>query len=371
MHTAARKFVERSLLDYGDVTGDVVEFGSRDANGGVRDLFPHAQSYLGIDIAPGPGVDLAMDASQWRPTRAYACVVSTETFEHTMKWPQLLRLGAEALAPDGIMIITCASGKRRRHSATVPESAPAPGEYYANVQPDAFHEAAEKCNLEATIIAEENDLHAVLRRKLPPRSGIQIVGAGMWRTATVSLQKALEQLTGRPCHHMTELDLHPQQVSQWQQIVNGVRPNWAHLLQGYGSACDWPSLAFWEDLYKAYPESLVVLSVRDPEDWWQSVSRTVLLSAPTKETIKNPWDCLVVDLFEKHFIGREFNHEQAIEAYNRHNQYVREAVAFNRLIEWAPEDGWLPLCRALRQPVPDQPFPHLNTTADYRRNHYL
>jgi hypothetical protein len=47
MHAAARQFVEKTLAAYGDITGDVVEFGSRDANGGVRDLFPHVRSYLG------------------------------------------------------------------------------------------------------------------------------------------------------------------------------------------------------------------------------------------------------------------------------------------------------------------------------------
>ena len=37
-----------------------------------------------------------------------------------------------------------------------------------------------------------------------------------------------------------------------------------------------------------------------------------------------------------------------------------------RLVDWQPGDGWEPICAALRLPVPDEPFPHVNTTADFR-----
>jgi hypothetical protein len=36
------------------------------------------------------------------------------------------------------------------------------------------------------------------------------------------------------------------------------------------------------------------------------------------------------------------------------------------LVEWRPNDGWAPLCQALDVPVPDQPFPHVNTTEEFR-----
>lgn len=373
MHAAARQFVEETLAAYGDITGDVVEFGSRDANGGVRDLFPHARSYLGIDAHAGPGADLVQDAALWRPTHGYACVITTETFEHTANWRGLLHTGALALAPDGIMIVTCASGRRPRHSATIPDKPPQPGEYYANVRPADFRQAAEKLGLQVSLAGSDNDLYAVCRLQPPALDvpGIKIVGAGMWRIGTVSLKRALEQLTGQPAHHMSELLQHPHQVNQWLSVLRGMRPAWPTLLQGYGSTLDWPSLAYWHDIYQTYPNALVLLSTRGPDEWWNSISQTVLQSAPTPDNAKTPWDRLVVDLFQNHFVGRFPTKKQAIDAYNAHNEQVRQTVPPNRLLEWSPADGWTPLCRALHKPIPDTPFPHLNTTAEYRRNNRL
>ena len=56
----------------------------------------------------------------------------------------------------------------------------------------------------------------------------------------------------------------------------------------------------------------------------------------------------------------------AIAAYERHNADVRVSLPSDRLVDWQPGDGWEPICEVLDLPVPDQPFPHVNTTADFR-----
>jgi hypothetical protein len=56
----------------------------------------------------------------------------------------------------------------------------------------------------------------------------------------------------------------------------------------------------------------------------------------------------------------------AIGAYERHNEEVRRTVPPDRLIDWRPGDGWEPICSALGVPVPADPFPHENTTADFQ-----
>ena len=53
-------------------------------------------------------------------------------------------------------------------------------------------------------------------------------------------------------------------------------------------------------------------------------------------------------------------------AYDAHAAAVREAFAgTGRLLEWRATDGWAPLCAALGVPVPDEPFPHVNTREDW------
>jgi hypothetical protein len=53
-------------------------------------------------------------------------------------------------------------------------------------------------------------------------------------------------------------------------------------------------------------------------------------------------------------------------AYLKHNDDVRGSVAPGQLVEWRPGDGWGPLADALGRPVPDAPFPHVNTTDEFR-----
>src|SRR5207244_12493939 len=53
-------------------------------------------------------------------------------------------------------------------------------------------------------------------------------------------------------------------------------------------------------------------------------------------------------------------------AYLAHNDEVRATIPADRLLEWWPGDGWDPISAALELPVPDAPFPHVNTTAEFR-----
>jgi hypothetical protein len=56
------------------------------------------------------------------------------------------------------------------------------------------------------------------------------------------------------------------------------------------------------------------------------------------------------------------------DAFERHNDAVRETVPAGRLLEWTPTDGWDPLCERLGVPIPEQPFPLTNQTAEWRAN---
>ncbi len=51
--------------------------------------------------------------------------------------------------------------------------------------------------------------------------------------------------------------------------------------------------------------------------------------------------------------------------YERRLVDVRAAIPAERLVEWQPGDGWEPLCTALGLDVPDEPFPHENSTKQF------
>src|SRR5437016_10297258 len=99
---------------------------------------------------------------------------------------------------------------------------------------------------------------------------LKVVGAGLGRTGTNSLKLALERLLGAPCYHMFEVRQHPEHVPIWADAANGRPVNWDALFEGYTSAVDWPACAYWRILMDRYPDSIVILSRRDPEAWWSS-----------------------------------------------------------------------------------------------------
>jgi SAM-dependent methyltransferase len=79
MHESVRLFVKQHA---GDLVGPVLEVGSFDVNGTVRDLCP--TPYTGCDILDGPGVDVVYDERDPLPFGygQFGAVLCLEVFEH-------------------------------------------------------------------------------------------------------------------------------------------------------------------------------------------------------------------------------------------------------------------------------------------------
>ena len=197
---------------------------------------------------------------------------------------------------------------------------------------------------------------------------LRVVGAGIGRTGTHSLKIALERLLGGPCYHMIEVFGHPDHVPLWHAAANGDMPDWDALFDGYVATVDWPGGSFWPELSAQYPEAVVLLSVRESaEAWWRSADRTILeISRRGTDSGFPGFFEMTNALFSQRFTPQWSEREPAMAAYETHNQAVRDGVPAERLVEWQPADGWEPLCAALGVPVPDEPFPKVNTTEDFR-----
>jgi len=198
---------------------------------------------------------------------------------------------------------------------------------------------------------------------------LRVVGAGLGRTGTLSLKIALERLLGAPCHHMMELFGRPEQVPVWHAAARGEMPDWNEFLARYQAVVDWPAAAFWRELSEAFPEALVLLSVRDPDSWWKSASDTIFPEILREQTRVPPglegWQPMVRELLGARFDAPIENRQAATAAFEAHNGRVRETIAANRLLEWRAGDGWEPICEALSLPVPDEPFPRTNSTSEF------
>jgi hypothetical protein len=140
-------------------------------------------------------------------------------------------------------------------------------------------------------------------------------------------------------------------------------PDWSALLAGYRAAVDWPAASFWPELSAAFPDALVLLSLRDPDSWWRSASTTIF---PASRQAPGPWRDMVDAVFAARFTSALDDRDACLAAFARHNEAVRRGVPRERLLEWRASDGWGPLCAALGVPVPEEPFPRVNTSEEFQ-----
>jgi hypothetical protein len=195
---------------------------------------------------------------------------------------------------------------------------------------------------------------------------LAVVGAGVGRTGTHSLKLALEQLLDAPCHHMLEILGDPTQIPAWIDAIEGRPVDWSAMLARYRAIVDWPGSSFWPELFAAYPDAVVLLSVRDPEGWYRSAANTIVLTFEHMPPEVAPWMEAVRKLLRDRFSDRFDDPTAMMDAFVRHNDAVRAAVPADRLLEWSLGDGWEPICERLGLPLPAEPFPVTNTTDAFR-----
>lgn len=198
--------------------------------------------------------------------------------------------------------------------------------------------------------------------------GLKVIGAGLGRTGTTSLKLALEELLGGRCYHMLEVRERPDDAGVWGDAYQGSFPQWSQFFDPYIAAVDWPSAPFWRELSEALPEAPIVLSVRDVDAWWNSVSNTIFIALATyfaPDAPDDDWTRMGQGMMTQ-FSPNWQDESAAKEAYLAYNEHVRATAPADRLVEWRPTDGWAPICSALGLNVPDRPFPHLNTTDQAR-----
>lgn len=204
---------------------------------------------------------------------------------------------------------------------------------------------------------------------------MRVIGAGFGRTGTLSFKRALEDLGLGPTYHMQEAMRRPSHIDAWLRYGQGGAVDWDELFSGFGSGVDFPVSCVWEELAAHYPDAKVVLTVRDPQQWWTSTAATIyqfrtafpawmLRTVPMTRHFVEMVDRLVWDgLFDGRFADRE----HAVAVFERHIDRVRATCPPDRLLVFDVRDGWEPLCAFLDVPVPVHPFPHLNDAKVMRR----
>lgn len=115
-HAAQMLFIAKTASLFPAYFNDcrVLELGSRNINGTVRDFFSGCD-YVGVDYSPGPLVDVQCLFHEYRSDRLFNTIISCEAFEHDPYIEQSLDNALSLLKPGGLFVATWASPLRGEH----------------------------------------------------------------------------------------------------------------------------------------------------------------------------------------------------------------------------------------------------------------
>lgn len=194
---------------------------------------------------------------------------------------------------------------------------------------------------------------------------MRVICAGFGRTGTASLKSALEELLGASCYHFEEIFRNGQHRKQWSQFALGeIEMDWETLFADYAATVDFPSCAYYRELTEAFPDALVILSVRDLDSWANSWTGLWLYLRFFRLLRWIPWVGQIVNILDHIIRDRTFHgdmsREGVIATHKMHLKTVKEAIPESKLLVYRVQEGWAPLCSALNVPVPNIPFPRHN-----------
>jgi hypothetical protein len=194
---------------------------------------------------------------------------------------------------------------------------------------------------------------------------LRVVGSGLGRTGTKSMQSALNLLGVGPCHHMVEVFAHPESMQLWVDASEG-KPDWDLIFKDYQSMVDYPGAAYWRQIADHFPDAKVLHTVRDPDKWFDSTQATIF--APQGGARQDGQG--LRERFFDSFVGPLRNHlddrAYMTDYFRRHTDAVKAAIPPERLLVFEVGEGWDRLCRFLGVPVPAEPYPSENSTADFQ-----
>lgn len=197
---------------------------------------------------------------------------------------------------------------------------------------------------------------------------LKVIGLGLGRTGTYSLKTALEHLQLGPCHHMERVAQNmPVQLPLWNALLDNPT-NFEAVYEGMQSAVDWPTAAFYKELYRAYPNAKFILTHRSKESWAESFGSTIYKLLADRETAPAPvreWLNMVVKVIEKSGFPMGLDFNGLAERYEAHKDAVRDFIPGEQLLVYQVKEGWEPLCKFLNVEAPTMDFPRTNNREEF------
>ena len=206
---------------------------------------------------------------------------------------------------------------------------------------------------------------------------LKVIGAGLPRTGTLSMKRALEELGFGRCYHMEEVFADHRRSQAWASYFTGGPVDWDEVFEGYGAAVDAPAYLAWRDLIRVYPDAKVVLTVRDAKSWYDSMLKTILADGYLDQLMTTDLAPMLGPM-----VGAMLAElggppppadapaglppkEVFMALREAHMAAVQREVPADRLLTFHVSEGWEPLCRFLGVDAPGGAFPRVNDAVSF------
>jgi adenosine 3'-phospho 5'-phosphosulfate transporter B2 len=213
-----------------------------------------------------------------------------------------------------------------------------------------------------------------------------VLCVGVMRTGLKTLHRALRNLGYSNIYDQEDIVA---TYDLWDDVLRNKanKETFAEIFDGAEVVMGMPTFCFWEQIFELYPNARVILTVRDEDDWWESVQKAKHLmddnlpGAPLRYgTVMRAVEKMLVPSYHKFcevlrfawattlgaqaLAGTEINENAARGSYRRHNAYVKSKLGSHgaknsQLLVYNVREGWEPLCRFLGKEKPEVEFPEV------------
>lgn len=117
MHLNNRKWLQDCKKEYPKhfEKCSVLEIGSQDVNGSIRDYFNDTTEYVGVDRYEGKGVDIVCDARKTKFKHKFDTLMIISVFEHDLDWKDTLKHNLQWLKKGGMCFISFGAEGNKPH----------------------------------------------------------------------------------------------------------------------------------------------------------------------------------------------------------------------------------------------------------------
>lgn len=228
----------------------------------------------------------------------------------------------------------------------------------------------------------------VLEEDVQSGNGVKIICVGVMRTGLKSLHRALRNMGYTNIYDQEEI---VSTYELWDQVLRnkGTKDVFGAIFRGAEVIMGIPTFCFWEQLVDLYPDAKIILTVRDENQWWESVRYAETLmhhdlpGAPMRYGSTMRWlERVLVPSYHKfcevlrfawattlgaHALDNEnVNEAVARSSYRKHNSYVTSVLGGQKTSRGEPKllvydvhQGWGPLCEFLGKEEPEVDFPSM------------